>query len=185
MDKSRNHHLSIGSFIRRLVEFQVEIQFTHGAFWYDFIAVHQRVGVGPAQMDSITIRTVASNTDLILPVVVPQLAVTGNQVDPLTRERAFFFQCKNMDGLMDQWTKTRIFLGTHKMKYGHRWRSQALPLCSAERKWWPCSDEDRDSRRMKAGTAKVEACSERSKDWTWRTEPAAQPLSVVLPTSSS
>lgn len=59
--------------------------------------------------------------DLILPVVVPQLTITSNQVDPLAQGRVFFFKCKNMDSLTNKWTEIRTLLCIDKdsAKAGH------------------------------------------------------------------
>lgn len=60
-----------------------------------------------------------------------------------------------------------------------------LPLCSSEQSWKPDFDEGRASRWRRAGTATVEVCNVWPEVDAERTEPAAQPSSVCLPTYSS
>lgn len=51
-----------------------------------------------------------------LPVVMPQLSITGDQVDPLTLRRLFFFKCKNVDSL-SQVKEISAFLSNCKFRF--------------------------------------------------------------------
>lgn len=116
LDKQRHHSFPIRSFVWRFVELQVQVELTDSSLWYHLITVHQRLGVSPGKITRINSWTsilllntkgAASEASsnwyiLILPVVKPQLTVTGNQVNPLTHGLLFFFKCKNMHSLENE-----------------------------------------------------------------------------------
>lgn len=95
------------------------------------------------------------------PVVMPQLSVTSNQVDPLAHGRFFFFKCKNVDSLWKEKQRLACSPHTHTELTLTDEAVIVLPLCSPEQNWWPDSDEERTSRSRTADTATVEACSVR------------------------
>lgn len=116
---------------------------------------------------------------------MPQLSVSGDQVDPLTLLTLFFFKCKNVHRLSKE---NKISAFHEQFHVGKTLTAEvvlALPLCSSGRNWWPHAGEGRTSRQRMAGMATVEACRAKPKGSDGRTVRAAQPSSAVLPIYSS
>lgn len=116
LNKWRHHRLPISSFVWGLVELQVKIKLANSALWDHLIAVHQGLCVCPEKekkQKNINVQYIITTEDApyfamqnwYLPVVMPQLTVTSNQVDPLTQRWVFFFKCKNMYSLRNEANK--------------------------------------------------------------------------------
>lgn len=113
---------------------------------------------------------------------MPQLSITGDQVNPLTLLRLFFFKCKNVHNLSKEGEKNNLhYIQFHIGTLLADEVVRALPLCSSGRNWWPHFDGERTSRQMMAGMATVGACRVTPKGSDGRTERAARPSSAVLP----